>query len=76
MDETGLRSWRKGECEAISAANHKNAEAVREWYALVDSSEKKGPSVYKDFANYIKKYGEDSEFAEEARIQYLLYKDR
>ncbi len=63
-------------CEAISAANHKNAEAVREWYALVDSSEKKGPSVYKDFANYIKKYGEDSEFAEEARIQYVLYKDR
>jgi len=63
-------------CEAISAANHKNAEAVREWYALVDSSEKKGPSVYKDFANYIKKYGDDSEFAAEARIQYLLYKDR
>lgn len=30
MDETGLRSWRKEECEAISAANHKNAEAVED----------------------------------------------
>lgn len=63
-------------CEAISAANHKNAEAVRAWYALLDKSEGSDPKIYKDFENYIQKYGDYPEFAKEARKQMGLYKDR
>ena len=63
-------------CDAISAVNHKRAEAVKDWYDIVGESDENDPSIYKKYEDYIEKYKDCPIFVEEARAKMMPYKDR
>lgn len=60
-------------CEVISRNTHKAALAVNDWLAL---TKLKKADVWKDYSNYLNKYGEDSVFSKEAADSMNYHKDR
>lgn len=52
-------------CNAISIQHRAIATSISEWYALTDRSSG-DPAIYQDYDNYLKKYGKDAVFSNEA----------
>lgn len=59
----------------ISSKNHVYASAIADWFALLDRKDKED-GIYKDFAIYLEKYGQNSIFSKEATDSMNYYKDR
>ena len=63
-------------CETISQKSHASADAITDWYALVDRSNGRNPEIYNDYSDYLLKHGLTSVFSAQASDSMKVNKDR
>lgn len=63
-------------CQRISKTSHDIGTAICDWYSIIDRSNVLDCSIYKDYSDYIEKYGRNSLFGNDASDSLQVNKDR